>query len=155
MRSSATAMIADEPGGRLLPISFRSSSLKPLSRILPHTPPAPPPTTAETMMLGGKISPTTPPAIAPRFAHFLPLGSAVSSNFTFPSAVVDDHSRVDQIDGTVALGRLEILGCRSSAFLGAVRRDKQLHRARAHSPLLCLVGRAKPYWHKPAPARFR
>jgi hypothetical protein len=50
-------------------------------------PPAPPPIAAVAMMLGGKISPTRLPAIAPRFAHVLPLGSAVSSIFTFPSAV--------------------------------------------------------------------
>ena len=84
MRSSAMAMMADVPGGRLSPISLRSSSLKPLSRTLPQIPPAPPPTAAETMMLGGKINPTTPPAMAPRLAHFLPLGSAVSSNLTLP-----------------------------------------------------------------------
>src|SRR5215211_6637256 len=76
----------DVPGSISSPTAFRSSSLKPLSRILPQRPPAPPPTIADAIRLGGKISPTTPPAIAPRLAHFLPLGSAVSSNLTLPSA---------------------------------------------------------------------
>src|SRR5436190_14365584 len=86
-RSSAIAMIADVPGGRLVPMYFRSSSLKPLSRTFPHTPPAPAPTAAEAMMLGGKMRPAIPPAMAPRLAHFLPLGSAVSSMCTLSSAV--------------------------------------------------------------------
>src|SRR4051794_13406620 len=78
-------MIADEPGGRSSPTFFSSSSLNPLSRILPQTPPPAPPTIAPAMMLGGKIRPTRPPATMPRLAHALPLGSLVSLNVTLPS----------------------------------------------------------------------
>src|SRR4051794_9438608 len=78
-------MIAEEPGGSPSPTFLSSSSLNPLSRILPQTPPPAPPTMAPAMMLGGKISPTRPPATAPRLAHALPLGSLVSLKVTFPS----------------------------------------------------------------------
>src|SRR2546421_7264796 len=83
--SSATAMIAELPGGMLSPICRSSSSLMPLSLTLPQMPPAPAPTAALARIVGGKIRPTRPPAIAPRLAHFLPLGSAVSLKWTFPS----------------------------------------------------------------------
>ena len=46
-RSSAMAMMADEPAGRLSPMALRSSSLNPLSLTLPQIAPAPPPTIAE------------------------------------------------------------------------------------------------------------
>src|SRR5947209_2483425 len=78
-------MIAEEPGGRSSPTFLSSSSLKPLSRILPQTPPPAPPMTAPAMMLGGKIRPTRPPATTPRLAHCLPFGSLVSLNVTLPS----------------------------------------------------------------------
>src|SRR3954453_19825319 len=78
-------MMAEEPGGSPSPTFLSSSSLKPLSRILPQTPPPAPPTIAPAMMLGGKIRPTRPPATAPRLAQALPLGSLVSLKVTLPS----------------------------------------------------------------------
>ena len=98
-RSSALAMIAEVPGGMLSPMALRSSSLRPCHEAA-QIPPAPPPTTAEAMMLGGKMSPTRPPAIAPRLAHVLPLGSAanVLNQLQSNGTVIGDVSHADAFE---------------------------------------------------------
>jgi hypothetical protein len=115
----------------LSPIAFRSSSLKPLSRTFPQIPPALPPTTADAMMLGedqadeaaGDRSPFRPPLTAR-------VGRLLERHLSL--GLVNDHGRVDEIDGSLAVHRLKVLKRLLGLELAVVDRDEQLNRVFGH-----------------------